>query len=73
MVKKVEEEKSLGEKLQDKVFVNYNIILNLEKISKQLEDTNKILLAILEVNKIIPDRILQEEEPEQREGVFRGN
>jgi hypothetical protein len=72
MVKKVEEEQSLGEKLQNKVFVNYNILLNLETISKQLENTNRILLAILEVNKIIPDKILQEEQKpeEQREGVL---
>jgi len=72
-MEETDEERSIGVKMQDKVFVNYNLLLSLENISKQLENTNRILLAILEVSKIIPDKMLKEEQEEQREGVFKSN
>ena len=56
-------EPTIEEKLKDKVYVNYNIL-------KSLDEIKNILLQILEVDKILPRKLIDEEK-EDRDGVFK--
>lgn len=63
---KEEFEKSLEESLKDPIYVNYNLLFKLDEIKN-------ILLANLEVNKALLQKVLEDEEPieEERESVLR--
>lgn len=67
------QEKTLEENLKDPIYVSYNILLKLEELKQ-------ISLSILQIFKVIAERILkeepevqeetQEEKKEEREGIY---
>ena len=75
MENKKTKEKTLKENLQDKNFVNYNILLHLKNISTHLDEIKRINHATLEILNVLYQKVLEEETPEkkeiQREGTFK--
>lgn len=65
MPKEKENEKTLKENLKDDVFVNYNLLRNLDELKK-------INQSILEILYFFYQKYNQEEKPkEEREGTFK--
>jgi len=56
-----ENKENIESKLKDKVFVNYNILVNLEEIKKIMLSNNELL-------RYIAQKLTKEE---QKEGVFK--
>lgn len=62
---KKEQEKTLEENLKDKVWVNFQILKNLEEIKKILMSSHAIQRELY--------NIVIKEEKEEREGTFKGS
>ena len=71
--KKETKKKTLKENLQDKNFVNYNILLHLKNISTHLDEIKRINHATLEILNILYQKVLEETPKKeiQREGTFK--
>jgi hypothetical protein len=65
-------EEELEKKLNEKAYVNYQLLINLSSIRQQLEEIKNINLTNYEVNRAILERLEKnQKQKEEKEGIFR--